>query len=168
MEASQGYSAVGDDRIAASKEMRMNPIRRSLLAAVAAIVLKPFAALAAAWNKDGFGAKSAGDALKTLGATDPRPSKELVIEAPEIAENGAVVPIEITSNIPGTTSLAVLIDKNPFPLVGKFDFMADALPFVKLNVKVGETSEVRVVAEAAGKHYVATREVKVTIGGCGG
>src|SRR2546426_11356806 len=80
----------------------------------------------------------------------------------------SVVPIEITSNVPGTTSIAVLIDKNPFPLVGKFDFMEGALPFVKLNAKVGETSEVRVVAEARGKHYVATQEIKVTIGGCGG
>jgi len=90
------------------------------------------------------------------------------IEAPEIAENGAVVPIEITSNVPGTTSIAVLIDKNPFPLVGKFDFMEGALPFVKLHAKVGETSDVRVIAEAGGRHYVATQEIKVTIGGCGG
>jgi sulfur-oxidizing protein SoxY len=148
--------------------MRMNRIRRTLLAAAAAIVLKPFAALAATWNKDGFGAKTTADALKTLGATQPLPSKDLVIEAPEIAENGAVVPIEITSNVPRTTSIAVLIDKNPFPLVGKFDFMEGALPFVKLNAKVGETSDVRVIAEAGGKHYVATKEIKVTIGGCGG
>jgi sulfur-oxidizing protein SoxY len=148
--------------------MRMDPIRRSLLAAVAVLVLKPFAALAATWNKDGFGAETAADALKTLGASNPVASKDVVIEAPQIAENGAVVPIEITSNVPGTTSIAVLIDKNPFPLVGKFDFMEGALPFVKLNVKVGESSEVRVLAEAAGRHYVATREIKVTIGGCGG
>src|SRR3989454_11219127 len=80
----------------------------------------------------------------------------------------SVVPIEITSNVPGTTSIAVLIDKNPFPLVGKFDFTAGALPFVKLNAKMGETSEVRVIAEAGGRHYVATQEIKVTIGGCGG
>ena len=168
MEANQGYSADGDDRIPASKKMRMNPIRRSLLAAAAAIVLKPLAALAAAWNKDGFGAKTAAEALKTLGASNPLASKDVVIEAPQIAENGAVVPIEITSNVPGTASIAVLIDKNPFPLVGKFDFMEGALPFVKLNAKMGETSEVRVVAEALGKHYVASKEIKVTIGGCGG
>ena len=75
---------------------------------------------------------------------------------------------EITSNVPGTTSIALLIDKNPFPLVGKFDFMEGALPFVKLHAKVGETSDVRVIAEAGGRHYVATQEIKVTIGGCGG
>jgi sulfur-oxidizing protein SoxY len=145
----------------------MNRIRRILLGALAAAVLKPLAALAA-WNKEAFGAKSAPDAMKSLGAANPAPSKDLVIEAPQIAENGAVVPIEIQSNIPGTTSLMVLVEKNPFPLVGKFDFKEGALPFVKLNVKMGETSDVRVVAEAAGRHYAATREIKVTIGGCGG
>jgi sulfur-oxidizing protein SoxY len=62
----------------------------------------------------------------------------------------------------------VLIEKNPFPLLGKFDFMEGALPFVKVNVKMGETSDVRVIAQAGGKSYVATKEVKVTIGGCGG
>ena len=146
----------------------MNPLRRkTLLGAAAALLLKPFAALAA-WSKDAFGAKTAADALKSLGVAGAQPSKDLVIEAPQIAENGAVVPIEVSSAIAGTTAIAVIIEKNPFPLVGKFDFSESALPFVKLNVKMGETSEVRVVAEAGGKHYVATREIKVTIGGCGG
>src|SRR5438270_11986715 len=113
--------------------MRINPIRRSLLAAAAATVLKPLAALAAAWNKDGFGAKTAAEALKTLGASNPVASKDVVIEAPQIAENGAVVPIEITSNVPGTASVVVLIVKNPFPMVGKFDFMEGALPVVTVN-----------------------------------
>jgi len=120
------------------------------VAVLAAACLKPFAALAATWNKDGFGAKTAADALKALGAGNPLPSKDVLIEAPQIAETGAMVPIEITSNVPGTTSIAVLIDKNPFPLVGKFDFMEGALPFVKLNVKMNETSDIRVVAEAGG------------------
>ena len=92
----------------------------------------------------------------------------MVIEAPQIAENGAVVPIEIVSNVPGTTSIVVLIEKNPFPLAGVFEFMDGALPFVRLNVKMGETSDVRVIAEAGGRRYTATKEIKVTIGGCGG
>jgi sulfur-oxidizing protein SoxY len=145
----------------------MNLIRRALVAALAAGVLRPLAALAA-WNQEAFGAKSAADALKSLGASNAAPSKDLVIEAPQIAENGAVVPIEITSNLPGTTSIAVVIEKNPFPLAGKFEFKEGALPFVKLNVKMGETSDVRVIAEAGGRHYAATKEIKVTIGGCGG
>lgn len=145
----------------------MNNTRRSLLAALGLLLLKPLAALAA-WNQEAFGAKSAADALKSLGAASPAPSKDIVIEAPQIAENGAVVPIEISSNLPGTSSIAVLIEKNPFPLTGKFDFKEGALPFVKLNVKMGETSDVRVIALAGGKSFVATREIKVTVGGCGG
>lgn len=153
----------------------MNDRRRNLLtsagaaaALLAAGLLKPVLALAATWNKDAFASKSPGDALKSIGAADPAPSGDIVIEAPQIAENGAVVPIEITSKIAGTTSLAVLVEKNPYPLVAKFDFMEGALPFVKINAKMGETSDVRVVATAGGKHYVATKEIKVTIGGCGG
>jgi sulfur-oxidizing protein SoxY len=145
----------------------MNRLRRALVAALALGILKPLAALAA-WNKEAFGAKSAADALKSLGMGQAAPSKDLVIEAPQIAENGAVVPIEVSSAIPGTTALVVLIEKNPFPLVARFEFKEGALPFVKLNVKIGESSDVRVIAEAAGRHYVATREIKVTIGGCGG
>ena len=145
----------------------MNSIRRALVAAFVFGLVRPLAALAA-WNKEAFSAKTAGDALKSLGIANAQPSKDLTVELPEIAENGAVVPIEISSSIPDTTALIVVIDKNPFPLISRFDFKEGALPFVKLNAKLGETSDVRVFAEAAGKYYVTTREVKVTIGGCGG
>lgn len=152
----------------------MQQHRRGLLkaagvlgAAFAAGLLKPIAALAA-WNKEAFASKSTADAMKVLGAPGAEASNAIVIEAPQIAENGAVVPIEITSKIPNTTSIAVLVEKNPYPLVAKFDFTEGALPFVKLNAKMGETSDVRVVATAGGKHYAATKEIKVTIGGCGG
>ena len=139
------------------------------LAVLAAGLLRPIAALAATWNKDAFSSKSSADALKSLGTPGAaEASNAIVIEAPQIAENGAVVPIEITSNIPGTTSIAVLVEKNPYPLVAKFDFMDGALPFVKVNAKMGETSDVRVVATAGGKTYQAAKEIKVTIGGCGG
>ena len=145
----------------------MNMLRRTMLGALAATLLKPFAVLAA-WNQQAFGAKTTQDALKGIGAASAPVTKDIVIEAPQIAENGAVVPIEITSNIPGTTSIAVLLEKNPYPLAAKFDFMEGALPYVKLNVKMAETSDVRVVATAGGRHHAATKEIKVTIGGCGG
>jgi sulfur-oxidizing protein SoxY len=145
----------------------MNRLRRTLLGVLAAMLAKPFAALAA-WNENAFGAKTPQDALKGIGAASAAPSKDIVIDAPQIAENGAVVPIEIASNIPGTTSLAVVLEKNPFPLAAKFDFKEGALPYVKVNVKMAETSDVRVIATAGGRHYAATREIKVTIGGCGG
>jgi sulfur-oxidizing protein SoxY len=145
----------------------MNSIRRALTAALVLGLVRPLAALAA-WNKEAFSAKTPADALKSLGIGSAEPSKDLTIDAPQIAENGAVVPIEISSAIPGTTALLVVVDKNPFPLVARFDFKEGALPYVKVNLKMGETSDVRVLAEAGGKHYVATKEVKVTIGGCGG
>jgi len=152
----------------------MNDQRRGLLqalggaaAALAVGLLVPLRALAA-WNKEAFAAKSAADALKNLGTPAAEASSGIEIEAPQIAENGAVVPIEVTSKIPGTTSIAVLVEKNPYPLVAKFDFMEGALPFFKVNVKMAETSDVRVVATAGGKNYAATKEIKVTIGGCGG
>jgi sulfur-oxidizing protein SoxY len=150
----------------------MKASRRGALAALGALLaaglLKPLAAFAAAWNKDAFASKSADAALKSLGTPGAEASNAIVIEAPQIAENGAVVPIEVTSNIPGTTSIAVLVEKNPYPLVARFDFTEGAVPFVKLNAKMGETSDVRVVATAGGKHYSASKEIKVTIGGCGG
>jgi sulfur-oxidizing protein SoxY len=149
--------------------------RRGLLKAAGGLVvlfaaglLKPIAALAAAWNKEAFAAKTVADALGRLGAEGMEPSSEIEIVAPQIAENGAVVPIEVHSKIPGTTAIMVLVEKNPYPLVAKFDFAEGALPFVKLNAKMGETSDVRIVATAGGRHYTAAREIKVTIGGCGG
>jgi sulfur-oxidizing protein SoxY len=145
----------------------MDTLRRTLVAALALAVLKPMAVLAA-WNEKAFGAKTAGDALKSLGVGEAAASKELTIDAPQIAENGAVVPIEVSSAIPGTTAISVVIEKNPFPLAARFEFKEGALPFVKVNVKMGETSDIRAIAEAGGRHYSATREVKVTIGGCGG
>src|ERR1043165_9357356 len=99
----------------------MNKTRRLIAGLMLAWLAKPLAALAA-WNKEAFGAKSAADALKSLGAAGATPSKDILIEAPQIAENGAVVPIEVTSNVPGTRALAVVVEKNPFPLVAKFDF----------------------------------------------
>jgi len=148
----------------------MNSLRRNTLkfaAGMAATLLVPLRALAA-WNKEAFGAKTAPEALIFLGIGASTESKDIVIDAPQIAENGAVVPIEITSNLPNTKSISVVIEKNPFPLAAKFEFGEGALPYVKVNVKMGESSFVRVVAEAGGKFFTASKEVKVTIGGCGG
>jgi sulfur-oxidizing protein SoxY len=138
-----------------------------LLAVLGAALLGPARALAA-WNKGAFEAKSAPDAMRALGVSNAEESKAIEIRAPEIAENGAVVPIDITSNIPGTTSISVFIEKNPFPYTGTFDFSQGSVPYVHLRVKIGESSPVRVVAAAGGKYYTSAKEVKVTIGGCGG
>jgi sulfur-oxidizing protein SoxY len=149
----------------------MKPFRRLTLRAAAAFaagLVLPLRALAAGWNKEAFQSKTAADALRSIGASSSAESRDILIEVPQIAENGAVVPIEITSNLPNTKSIALVIDKNPFPLAARFDFAEGAVPYVKVNVKIGESSFVRVVAEAGGRYYAASREVKVTIGGCGG
>ena len=127
--AARGFSAARAARIAPL----MNHLRRTLLAALAFAIARPLAALDA-WNKEAFGAKTPADALKSLGIANAQPSKDLAVDVPEIAENGAVVPVEISSAIPGTTSLIVVIDKNPFPLSARFDFKEGAAPFVKVNV----------------------------------
>jgi len=139
----------------------------ALFAVFGGVLLQPGRALAA-WNKGAFEAKNIADAMKSVGVSNAEESKAIEIRAPEIAENGAVVPIDITSNIPGTTSISVFIEKNPFPYTGTFDFSQGAVPYVHLRVKIGESSPVRVVATAGGKHYTTAKEVKVTIGGCGG
>ncbi len=138
-----------------------------LLAAFGAALVKPGRALAA-WNKGAFEAKTMADGMKALGVANAVESSEIVIHAPQIAENGAVVPIDVTSNIPGTSSISVFIEKNPFPYTGTFDFAQGAIAFVHLRAKLGETTPVRAVVVAGGKYYTTAKEVKVTIGGCGG
>jgi len=123
---------------------------------------------AADWNKAGFQAKAVQDALKSIGATTPVDSRDILIKAPDIAENGAAVPVEVTSRIPNTQSISIIADKNPFPLVASFDFANGAEPYASTRVKIGQTTNVRAIVKADGKYYAAMREVKVTIGGCGG
>lgn len=154
----------------------MNDSRRSFLSLTSRAVIAAAATLAAGWriacaaewNKAAFEAKAVQDALKGLGATAAADSRDVVIKAPDIAENGAQVPIEVTSRLPNTQSIAIIADKNPFPLVASFEFANGAEPFASTRVKMGQTTNVRAVVKADGKYYVAVREVKVTIGGCGG
>lgn len=137
-----------------------------LLAVLATGLLRPTQALA--WNKAAFEATDTVGSLKMLGAASTADSKDLVLTAPDIAESGAAVPIDIVSNIPNTISLAVLVDKNPAPLSGVYYFSNGALPDVSMRLKLGQTSIVRVVAKTSdGKFYQAQKEVRVTAGGCG-
>ena len=142
----------------------------SLLTALSAAgLLKSGSVQAAEWNRLAFEAKDLPGALKSLSMENPALSKDLIIKAPEIAENGAFVPVEVVSNLPNTISIAVLADKNPFPLSSAFDFANGALPEISLRIKLGETTLVRAVAKTAdGKFYLAQKEIKVTVGGCGG
>jgi sulfur-oxidizing protein SoxY len=136
--------------------------------AVAAGLLKPSQVLAAEWNKAAFEARSVTDALKDIGAASPAESKDILIKAPDIAENGAVVPVEVTSKIAGTQSIIIMAEKNNNPMVADFELANGAEGYVSTRIKLANTSPVRVVVKAGGKTYTASKEVKVTIGGCGG
>ncbi len=156
----------------------MNTTRRTVLKGatastvlaglIAAGALRPTQVFASDWNKAAFEAKDTPAALKSLGAGAPAENKDLILKVPDIAENGAVVPVDVVSNIPNTSSIAILIDKNPTALSAQFMFANGALPEVSARVKMGQTSLVKAVAKAGDKFYVAQKEVKVTVGGCGG
>jgi sulfur-oxidizing protein SoxY len=132
-------------------------------------LLRPRSALAQSWNKVAFETSAVSEALKALGAIEPRHSADIAfVQTPEIAENGAVVPIGVTSNIPKTESIALLIDKNPNVLAAVFDIPADTEPSITTRVKMAQTSNVTALVKADGKYFVASKEIKVTLGGCGG
>ena len=119
------------------------------------------------WNKAGFEAKTAAEAIRQLGLGPPASSKDIVIEIQDVIENGARTRIEITSRIPDTRALSIVTDRNPHPLAATFTFANGADPYVSTLIKVAESGTVRVIVNAGGRLYAATREVKTTIGGCG-
>jgi len=142
----------------------------SVLALLAAAGwLTPGEAAAQAWNKAAFEAKTMDEALKAIGGSTPAQSKDIAfVSTPDIAENGAVVPIGVTSAIPKTESIAILIEKNPAILTASFDIPQGTDPAITTRVKMGQSSNVYALVKADGKYYVASKEIKVTLGGCGG
>jgi sulfur-oxidizing protein SoxY len=121
------------------------------------------------WNKAAFETHGLADTMKALGGAEPTQSKDIVFfQTPEIAENGAVVPIGVTSNIPKTESIAILIEKNPNLLAAVFDIPAGTDPTISTRVKMAQSSNVYALVRADGKYYVAAKDIKVTLGGCGG
>jgi sulfur-oxidizing protein SoxY len=130
-------------------------------------MLRSAAARAAAWNKAGFDAKAFADAMKSIGASGATESRDIAITAPDIAENGAVVPVEVTSRIPGTESISIVAEKNPFPLVATIDLANGSEPYTYVRIKMGQTSDVYAVVKAGGKVFTAKKEIKITVGGCG-
>jgi sulfur-oxidizing protein SoxY len=123
----------------------------------------------AAWNKAAFETKALDDTVKALGGTSAAQSKDITFfQTPDIAENGAVVPIGVASAIPKTESIAILVEKNPNMLAAVFDVPPGTDPAVSTRVKMGQSSNVYALVKADGKFYVASKEIKVTLGGCGG
>jgi sulfur-oxidizing protein SoxY len=155
----------------------MNILRRNVLkgagaagavsVAVAAGLLKPSMAFAN-WNKAGFESKDLAGAMGSIGASGAAASGDIKVDAPDIAENGAVVPVTVTSGIAGTEAIAIVGEKNALPLIADFKLMNGAAGYVSTRIKMGSTSNVIAVVKAGGKVFKAHKEVKVTIGGCGG
>jgi len=121
----------------------------------------------AALDRASFEGKTLADALKAVGGT-PVSSDQISVVAPDIAENGAVVPIGATSKIPNTTEIFLIVEKNPMPLAAAFTIPAGTMADVATRLKMGQSSNVIAVVKADGKLYSATKETKVTLGGCGG
>lgn len=151
------------------------PTRRDMMARSAAVaaLLAGAGVLPAhaqtAWNKAAFEGKSMDEAIKGLGIAKPVESKDIAFTAPDIAENGAVVPIAVTTTLPGVKRIAFLVEKNPTTLAGVFEFTDAVETSVATRIKMGQSSNVLAVAIMGdGKVFYAQKDVKVTLGGCGG
>jgi sulfur-oxidizing protein SoxY len=128
-------------------------------------------AVAAANDKypeDAFRQKNSDDAIKALYGKTAEASDKIKLDAPEIAENGAVVPVAVSSTLPDVTSISILVAENPNALVASYKIPAGTIPNVANRLKMAQTSNVIAVVEAGGKLYSTIKEVKVTVGGCGG
>jgi sulfur-oxidizing protein SoxY len=156
---------------------RRTIIKGALAGGLAGLGLAPLAparsARAAAdpgsWPRDAFAQKSAAAAIKALyGGKTPQASDEVNLDAPEIAENGAVVPVSVSTTLPDVTSIAIVVSGNPFPLAARYVIAPGTSAMVANRLKMAKTSKVLALVESGGKVFLASKEVKVTVGGCGG
>ncbi|MFT3666854.1 thiosulfate oxidation carrier protein SoxY [Piscinibacter sp.] len=140
----------------------------SVAAALAGLGLLPQAARAE-WSQPAFEAKTMAELTKALGTSAPAESKDVTITGPDIAENGAVVPVGAATTLPGVKRLLLLVEKNPNMLAAVFDVTDAVEPNISTRVKMGQSSNVFAVAITGdNKVLYAVKEIKVTLGGCGG
>lgn len=155
----------------------MNRERRFALKAGGTVALYPVLAalglsvpgtsLAHQREEAAFSMKTLGEAMKSLGAPSPVTSESVVIKAPAVAENGAVVPLVVESRLPGTESIMLLVEKNPTPLAATFTIPSGTEASISTRVKMGQTSDVYALVKAQGRFYVKKQEIRITLGGCG-
>jgi sulfur-oxidizing protein SoxY len=159
------------DGLAATRRMILKGVGSVALAGLGIISLSPATAMAAAndrYPEDAFKQKDDKEAIKLLYGRTAEPSDKVKLDAPEIAENGAVVPISASTTLPEVTSVSFLVPENPNVLAAYYRIPPGTMPNVANRFKMAKTSNVIVIVEAGGKLYSATKEVKVTVGGCGG
>jgi sulfur-oxidizing protein SoxY len=160
-----------DDGFSATRRLILKGAGTVALIGVGVIRFDLSAAFAAANDKypeEAFKQKSDAEAIKLLYGKTAEASDKVKMDAPEIAENGAVVPVSVTTTLTDVTSISFLVSENPNALVASYKIPAGTVPAVANRIKMAKTSNVIVVVEAGGKLYSATKEVKVTVGGCGG
>ena len=144
----------------------------AILAATATTLLLPLRAVAALWNKAAFDAVKLDDAAKNLAINGEIPSKDIEIIAPDRAENGAIVQLEVTSRIPNTEAIAVFVEKNPTALIGNFMFSQyqednlGAMPQIVTRIKMAETSDIKIIVKAGNQYYSNAKNVVVLESGC--
>jgi sulfur-oxidizing protein SoxY len=137
--------------------------------ALSALAVLPKALLAAAWPENAFSLTAAQAAMKELlGSDQTAPTDQIRLKVPEIAENGAVVPVTISTTLENVESISIVVENNPRPLAATFEILPGTLPDISSRIKMGETSDVIAVVKTDTGLYSTSKEVKVTIGGCGG
>jgi sulfur-oxidizing protein SoxY len=159
------------DRFAATRRLILRGAATVVLVGLGNVPFRLSPAFAAANDKypeDAFKQKSDADAIKALYGKTAEPSDKVKLDAPEIAENGAVVPVTVTSSLADVTSISILVAENPNALAASYKIPAGTLPSVANRLKMAKTTNVIAIVEAGGKLYSTAKEVKVTVGGCGG
>jgi len=137
--------------------------------ALLALASLPRLLMAAAWPQKAFSSSAVSEALTTLLGTEiTTPSDKIDLKVPEIAENGAVVPVTIKTSLENVESISIVVKNNPRPMAATFEIPPGTLPKIATRIKMGETSDVMAVIKTSNGIYSASSEVKVTIGGCGG
>lgn len=150
-------------------QTRRNALKKSAVVAGLLASTGMFPQFAFAFNKTAFEAKSVADALKALGAGAPVESKDVSITGPDIAENGSVVPVGVATTLTGVKSMLIMVEKNPATLTALFNVTDSVEAAFQARVKMGQSSDVYAIALMNdGKVLYTKKEVKVTLGGCGG
>ena len=139
----------------------------SVFLGLATLLISPINAMAATWNKRAFEATKFSNAASDMAISNELPSKDIDINTPDRAENGAIVQVEINSRIPNTESIAIFVEHNPTTLIGHFTFSNGALPQLVMRIKMAETSDVKIVVKAGGQYFTAAKNVVVLENGCG-
>ncbi len=156
----------------AEDHSRTDMTRRATLRILALLGIAGVAGTARAaapgWPEDAFRQKTPDDAVKMLYGKPFEASDKVTLDVPEIAENGAVVPVSVSSTLPGVTSISILVPENPYSLAASYKFAEGTAASIGCRLKMAKTSNVIALVESGGKIFAATKEVKVTLGGCGG